>query len=99
MKLKTPLFLLALVALALLWIPTVTASNPLVSSQEEVFQQTLAAPACSAIPTFDEAPIFLPFVVRAADGCGSQCDASCRAQGYDYGVCIVSTCICRVYLP
>ncbi len=114
MKLKTSLFFLVLVALALLWIPTVTASDPPASqqevSQQEVSQQevswlevsrlkSVAAPTCSADFIFGEQPTF-EVAARAGGGCDtSQCNTSCRAQGFDYGVCFGSTCICRFYFP
>ncbi len=105
MKLRTSLCLLALVTLAVVWIPTVTASSPVTLDQDAAAQgittpQEIApAPVCQADLTFVELPTLLQ-PAQAAGGCSpSACYTSCRAQGYDTGTCFISTCICRFYFP
>lgn len=57
------------------------------------------APACSLTDTGEPLDL-LPSVLASKDGCSnSSCDASCRAQGYDYGVCFATICECRFWYP
>lgn len=105
MKFKTSLCLLTLVALTVIWIPTVAASSSLAPQQEIAPAQEIAANQVvvtasmrDAGLTFGELPTFLQ-PAQAAGCSNSSCYASCRAQGYDFGTCFISTCICRFYFP
>lgn len=87
--------LLALVVLVLVAIPGVSAESP-----------STTAPVCTADQSladlpFGDPPLFLlPAPAPAKDGCSAAyCDLSCRAQNYDYGVCLGTECICRFYFP
>ncbi len=105
MKLKTCLCLLILVALTIVWIPTVAASSSVAPPQEMATLQKVTTDQIlvtdsmrSAGLTFGELPDFLKPVQSAACS-NDSCTTICRAQGYDYGLCFISTCICRFYFP
>lgn len=103
MKFSSVVLILALVAVALVWTPTAAASSlvPEVAPSESpaVEIQETTASSCDAGLAFDSSPAFEP-TPQAATGCSeSQCDKSCRLQGYDYGVCFWNDCICRFWYP
>lgn len=111
MKLKIALTL-TLGALALFWIPSVTATTPEVEAQESAalpataFETVLletagpeapGAPSCSTGLIFGEGPAFRLFGFDP--GCDPPaCNKSCIIQGYDFGTCSSNGCNCRYYV-
>ena len=105
-------YLLVLVVLALVpslnfsadTSPALTAApqGSAVQLSVEFWTPSAQAPQCNlaALDSTELPAFFVPGAAQAAGGCSpAACDTSCRNQGYDYGVCFGSTCICRFWFP
>ena len=110
MKFKTVFLALAL---ALLWVPNVlaletpalaveSATNDAVTAEAGVVELTVADLAAmeTAVDQLNVNAACADTVQQPSVLIGTSalsCDASCRAQGYDYGVQFGSYCVCRFY--